>query len=78
MRDLSMSEMGLVGGGLVSVSTGDINAANGISVANCNSVASDNSIRVTDNLNGNLSGNDITATVNAVLSGIGGLGGLGL
>lgn len=71
MRDLSIAEMELVGGGLVSISTGDINAANGISAANGNSVASDNSVSVTDNLNGNASGNDISATVNALLSGLG-------
>lgn len=71
MRDLSNAEMELVGGGLVSVSTGDVNAANGIAVGNGNSVASDNSVSVKDNLNGNLSGNDVSVTVNGILKGLG-------
>lgn len=71
MRDLSMSEMELVGGGLVSISTGNINAANGISAGNGNSVASDNDVSVKDNLNGNASGNDVSATVDALISGLG-------
>lgn len=71
MRDLSAMEMELVGGGLISVSTGDVNVGNGISLANGNSVASGNDVTVSDNLNGNASGNSVSATVDAILSGLG-------
>jgi hypothetical protein len=71
MRDLNSTEMDLVGGGLISLSTGDVNVGNGISALNGNNIASGNCIEISGNGNGNLSGNDITATVNAVLSGLG-------
>jgi hypothetical protein len=73
MRELTSFETDQVGGGLVSVSTGDINALNGISVGNGNSILSGNHVKVSDNLNDNLSGNtvNVSATVGAVLASLG-------
>jgi hypothetical protein len=80
MRDLTNNETALVSGAglldgllgdVVTVQTGDINVANGISLANGNSIGSGNKIDVSDNLNGNGSGNSVTATVTGVLQGLG-------
>lgn len=71
MRDLTSIETELVGGGLVSVSTGNLNIGNGISALNGNAIASGNDVEISNNGNGNLSGNSVTATVNAILSGLG-------
>lgn len=73
MRDLTTFEIEQVAGGLVSVSTGDVNLLNGVSAANGNSVLSDNSVNVSGNANGNASGNsvDVDATVAAILGGLG-------
>lgn len=72
MRDLTNMEMDMVSGGLVSVSTGDVNVGNGISAGNKNSILSDNCVDVSDNGNGNLSKNDVDvkATVVAILGGL--------
>jgi len=67
MRDLTNVEMEQVGGGLLDISTGNLNVANGLSLLNGNAIASGNDVQV----NGNASGNDIAASVEALISGLG-------
>jgi hypothetical protein len=67
MRDLTSTEMEQVGGGLLDISTGNLNVLNGISALNGNAIASGNKVDVS----GNLNGNDIAASVEAVISALG-------
>lgn len=63
MRNLTTSEMELVGGGLGNISIGDITAGNGLSAGNGNAIASGNDVTVS----GNGSDNSVSATVDAVV-----------
>jgi len=72
MRELTLQETEIVGGGLLDISTGSINALNNVSALNNNAILSGNTASVSDNLSGNSV--DVDATVSALLGGLGLLG----
>lgn len=67
MRDLTIQETEIVGGG-ISVSVGDVSALNNASAGNGNAIGSGNSVTVSDNLSGNSV--DIAGTVNAAVAAV--------
>jgi hypothetical protein len=69
MRELTIQETELVGGGLLDISTGSVNALNNLSLVNDNVILSGNKVSVSDNLSGNSV--DVDATVKAVLGSLG-------